>query len=73
MRSREPVTTISQEDSALINATPFLQSLLYDFDLLPEQLLSQTNFTEGLVRAWARLEGIMICYKAMKEVENAEA
>jgi len=46
------------------------QSLLYDLDLLPEQLASQENLTLGLFGAYNRLEGILLALAAMDMVEK---
>jgi hypothetical protein len=48
---------------------PVIQSLLYDLDLLPEQLLAQKEMTVGLFAAYNRLEGVLIAFKAM-EIEK---
>jgi len=48
------------------SAKPAIQSLLYDLDLLPEQLIAQKEMTVGLFAAYNRLEGILIAFKAME-------
>ena len=45
---------------------PIVFSLLYDADLLPEQLSSQKNLTIGLFAAYNRLEGILLAFKYLK-------
>ena len=47
---------------SLVNE-PIIQSLLYDYDLLPEQLLSQKEMTIGLFEAYNRLEGVLLAFK----------
>ena len=42
---------------------PIIQSLLYDADLLPEQLRSQKEMTIGLFAAYNRLEGVLLAFK----------
>ena len=49
---------------------PDVQSLLYDLDLLPEQLLSQNEMTVGLFAAYCRLEGVLLAFKAMEIPEE---
>lgn len=61
--------TLNAQLLAQIKDCPFLLSLLYDLDLLPEQLASQNEMTVGLFAAYNRLEGILLCYKAM-EMKN---
>lgn len=53
-----------------IVSRPIIQSLLYDLDLLPEQLISQKEMTIGLFAAYNRLEGILLAFKAMDIVQN---
>lgn len=62
--------TINKELMA-ITKKPIVQSLLYDLDLLPEQLMSQQEVTPGLVRAYYRLDGILMTLKAMELYEEA--
>jgi hypothetical protein len=50
---------------------PIVQSLLYDLDLLPEQLIAQKELTIGLFAAYNRLEGVLLAFKAM-EMEEAD-
>lgn len=45
---------------------PIVQSLLYDLDLLPEQLSSQKDMTLKLYAAYNRLEGVLLAFKAME-------
>jgi hypothetical protein len=62
-------------NKALLEVTrkPLVQSLLYDLDLLPEQLLSQKEMTVGLFAAYNRLEGVLLAFKCMElEAEAAE-
>lgn len=56
---------LNKELLKLVNK-PIVQSLLYDLDLLPEQLISQQEMTTGLFRAYCRLEGILMAFKAME-------
>lgn len=53
-----------------IVSRPIIQSLLYDLNLLPEQLISQKEMTIGLFAAYNRLEGILLAFKAMDIVQN---
>jgi hypothetical protein len=48
-------------------------SLLYDLDLLPEQLSAQEEMTIGLFAAYNRLEGVLLAFKAMELQEQHEA
>jgi hypothetical protein len=52
---------LNNELLELVNK-PIVQSLLYDLDLLPEQLSSQKELTIGLFAAYNRLEGILIAF-----------
>lgn len=52
--------------------TPLAQSLLYDLDLLPEQLASQEKMTVGLFAAYCRLEGVLMAFKAIEIQEESE-
>lgn len=45
---------------------PIVQSLLYDSDLLPEQLESQKEFTVGILSAYSRLEGVLLAFKYLE-------
>ena len=45
---------------------PIVQNLLYDADLLPEQLLSQKELTIGLFAAYNRLEGVLLAFKYLE-------
>ena len=49
-----------------IVSVPIVQSLLYDADLLPEQLMSQKKITLGLVEAYNRLEGVLLAFKYLE-------
>lgn len=49
---------------------PIVTSLLYDLDLMPEQLKSQENLTIGLFAAYNRLEGVLLAFKAMELQET---
>jgi hypothetical protein len=49
-----------------LSRKPIVQSLLYDLDLLPEQLESQEELTLGLFAAYNRLEGVLLAFKAME-------
>jgi hypothetical protein len=51
---------------------PIIQSLLYDLDLLPEQLISQKEMTIGLFRAYCRLEGFLMAFKAMEMSDEGD-
>ena len=55
-----------------VTKKPVVQSLLYDLDLLPEQLDSQEELTVGLFGAYNRLEGILLAFKAMELMEEKE-
>jgi hypothetical protein len=50
---------------AMVNK-PIVQSLLYDADLLPEQLSSQKEMTIGLFAAYNRLEGVLLAFKYLE-------
>lgn len=58
--------------SQLLSLTnkPVIWSLLYDADLLPEQLESQREMTVGLFAAYNRLEGVLLAFKYMEMVEH---
>lgn len=56
----------------LINDDPALLSLLYDLDLLPEQLLSQDEKTPGLMKAYHRLYGVLYAYQAFRDMPPRE-
>ncbi len=58
--------SLSAEAKHLINSDPALLSLLYDLDLLPEQLLSQADKTPGLIKAYHRLYGVLYAWQAAK-------
>ena len=45
---------------------PIVLNLLYDTDLLPEQLDSQAEMTVGLFAAYSRLEGILLAFKYLE-------
>lgn len=49
---------------------PIVLSILYDLDLLPEQLESQKEMTIGLFSAYCRLEGFLLAFKAMEIVKE---
>lgn len=51
---------------------PIVLNLLYDADLLPEQLSSQKEMTIGLFAAYNRLEGILLAFKYLEEIEGEE-
>jgi len=52
---------------------PIVLSLLYDLDLMPEQLPAQKELTIGLFAAYNRLEGVLLAFKAMELVEEGAA
>jgi len=52
---------------------PIVLSLLYDLDLMPEQLSAQKELTIGLFAAYNRLEGVLLAFKAMELVEEGAA
>lgn len=56
----------------LINDDPALMSLLYDLDLLPEQLLAQDEKTPGLMKAYHRLYGVLYAYQAFRDLPPRE-
>ena len=45
---------------------PIIQNLLYDADLLPEQLKAQKEMTLGLFAAYYRLEGVLLAFKYLE-------
>lgn len=45
---------------------PIVRNLLYDADLLPEQLISQKEITVGLFAAYNRLEGVLLAFKYLE-------
>jgi hypothetical protein len=45
---------------------PIIQNLLYDADLLPEQLSAQKEMTVGLFAAYNRLEGVLLAFKYLE-------
>ena len=51
--------------------TPIMQNLLYDLDLLPEQLEAQKEMTIGLFAAYNRMQGILIAFKYL-QLEQTE-
>ena len=57
---------INEELLRTVAQKPIVVSLLYDIDLLPEQLASQENMTIGLFAAYNRLEGILLAFKALE-------
>ena len=64
LNPRGSMKQIPQEAIKLINDTPFLQSLLYDLDLLPEQFKAlEGNSRYALM--YERLMGVILCYMAM--------
>lgn len=63
---------IRPEDAKLINETPFLNSLCYDLNILPEQFGALKD-DPSYDKMRALLAGVLICYRAMKEVENVQA
>ena len=56
---------LKKELLALVNIS-VIQSLLYDADLLPEQLISQEKMIIGLFAAYNRLEGILLAFKYLE-------
>ena len=56
---------LNQELLELVNE-PLILSLLYDSDLLPEQLSSQKEMTVGLFAAYNRLEGVLLAFKCLE-------
>lgn len=60
---------LHKELIALANK-PIVQSLLYDLDLLPEQLISQKEMTIGLFAAYNRLEGVLLAFKAQEALHE---
>ena len=57
--------TLKKELMSIANR-PIVQSLLYDADLLPEQLRSQKDLTIGLFAAYNRLEGVLLAFKYLE-------
>lgn len=57
---------LTKELLKLANQNTVIQSLLYDLDLLPEQLIAQKEMTVGLFAAYNRLEGVLLAFKAME-------
>lgn len=51
---------------------PIVESLLYDLDLLPEQLAAQKNLTLELFAAYNRLEGVLLAFAAMEIIMQNE-
>jgi len=56
-----------------VNTHPHLLSLLYDLDLLPEQLGSQDEVTTGLKTAYFRFADVFMAFKAGHESAKIEA
>lgn len=54
----------------LIARKPIVVSILYDLNLLPEQLSSQEKLTRGLFAAYNRLEGVLLAFKAAELMED---
>jgi hypothetical protein len=50
---------------------PIIQSLLYDSNMLPEQLSSQKEMTIGLFEAYNRLVGVLLAFKYI-DIQNME-
>jgi hypothetical protein len=50
----------------MANENPTIVRLMYDLDLMPEQLSAQKEMTIGLFAAYNRLEGILLAFKAME-------
>lgn len=50
----------------VLSYKPIVQNLLFDLDLLPEQLSAQKEMTVGLFAAYNRLEGVLLAFKAME-------
>ena len=63
---------IHEELLSQIKDSDFLQSLLYDLDLMPAQLDFQKDVTIGLVMAYSRLEGILLRHKAGNMLEKGK-
>ncbi len=59
---------IPKEAIALINSTPFLLSLCYDLNLLPEQF-EVLKGNPSYSHMYAMLMGVLACYQAMKQNE----
>ena len=59
---------LSAEDVALIRKSPFLTSLCYDLDILPEQFAAMPD-NPGYDLMFERLIGVLLCYKAVKTLE----
>jgi hypothetical protein len=55
----ESLLVLTRNNSEVIN-------LLYDLDLLPEQLISQKEMTVSLFAAYCRLEGLLIAFKYLE-------
>lgn len=62
---------LNKELLATVGKRPEVVSLLYDLDLLPEQLASQEKLTLGLFAAYNRLEGVLLAFKAMELMGTA--
>ena len=60
------------KELAALSRKPIVLSLLYDLDLLPEQLESQEELTLGLFAAYNRLEGVLLAFKTMELVAENE-
>lgn len=54
---------IKKELRDIVAGNGLVVSLLYDADLLPEQLAAQKELTLGLVEAYNRLEGVLLAFK----------
>ncbi len=60
---------IKEELLDMAKGNPLIISLLYDADLLPEQLGSQQEMTLGLFGAYNRLEGVLLAFRAIELLE----
>jgi hypothetical protein len=63
---------LNKELLRMANENPTIVSLMYDLNLLPEQLSAQKEMTIGLFAAYNRLEGILLAFKAMELEEGVE-
>jgi hypothetical protein len=64
---------IKRELLDVVNEQPLALSMLYDLNLLPEQLASLKEMTVGLFAAYNRLEGILLAFKAQALAASPEA
>jgi hypothetical protein len=62
---------LNKELLATVGRRPEVVSLLYDLDLLPEQLASQ-DLTLRLFAAYNRLEGVLLAFEAMELIEASK-